>query len=367
VNRLPPENYSIRIEKPGFQTISQQSRVESQKITTVAVKLQRQAAPVSAANVEIQGSPEGAEVRVDGVLIGATSALAALTQQLAPGQHTITVSKENFITQEMKQVFAAGSTTSLHFPLKPNDDAMRWAALQANGTVADLEGYVAQNPTGPHAMQARRLIEDKEWDAVKGSDDLAALTAFSNKHPNGAHTLEAAQLVRALQNEHAIWANAHNSKDLEKLRDYLKTYPDGHFRKAAQDELDLLEKASQQSPLPEIACKKDLSSGIKPPIQAGSVVPCRWLDQPLHWQGRYVRPELKGANSVDGKPPTVMLSFTVDENGRVIDVKPRGNSSLFGMDSALKAAASQWQTNPPAYEGRPVKATFPLDIKIDQQ
>jgi TonB family protein len=62
-----------------------------------------------------------------------------------------------------------------------------------------------------------------------------------------------------------------------------------------------------------------------------------------------------------------MLTFVVDESGRVIDVKARGGASLNGMDNALKSAGSAWQTNPPTYEGRPVKATFSLDIKFDQQ
>src|SRR6202020_1040317 len=118
-------------------------------------------------------------------------------------------------------------------------------------------------------MQARRLAEDREWDAIKRGDDPAALSAFLNKHPNGAHAADAAQLVRALQNEQNTWANAHTSKDLEKLRNYLKTYPDGRYKKSAQDEIDQLEKASQQQPLPDIVCKKDQNTGIKPSIQLG--------------------------------------------------------------------------------------------------
>jgi TonB family protein len=365
VQRLPAANYSIRVEKPGFQSISQQSKVELQKVTTVAFKLQRQVEVVSNANVEIQGAPEGALVQVDGVLMGATSASGTLTVPLTTGQHTVTVAKDTFIPQEIKQNFGPGSTTTLNFPLKPDVESQTWTALQANGTVAALEDFIAKNPTGPFAMQARRLVEDKEWDEVKRGDDPTALTAFLNKHPNGTHAAEGGQLARSFQAEQTSWAVAHNSKDPEKLRAYLKTYPDGRYKKAAQDEIDQVEKASQQQPLPDIPCKKAQSAGIRPPIQPGAVVPCPWLDQPLQWKGRYLRPDRKGLDS--GAPWTAMLTFVVDESGRVIDVKARGVASLNGMDNALKSAGSAWQTNPPTYEGRPVKATFSLDIKFDQQ
>jgi len=117
-------------------------------------------------------------------------------------------------------------------------------------------------------------------------------------------------------------------------------------------------------PLPEIACLKELAIGLPPKIQQGDMVPCRLLDQPLQWVKPYDRPELPGA-SAQAKW-TAMLMVTVDEGGKVTDIKPRGGASLKGMDNAFKAASQLWQTNPPTYQGLRVKSSFALDIDFGQ-
>jgi TonB family protein len=63
---------------------------------------------------------------------------------------------------------------------------------------------------------------------------------------------------------------------------------------------------------------------------------------------------------------TAMLTVTVDENGRVVEIKPRGGTGLQGMESALKSAAQSWQTNQPTYQGKRVKSSFALDIEFGQ-
>jgi len=116
--------------------------------------------------------------------------------------------------------------------------------------------------------------------------------------------------------------------------------------------------------LPDIPCPKELAIGLPPKIQQGDMVPCRLLDQPLQWLKPYGMPELTGAAA---QPKwTAMLTVTVDEGGKVTDVKPRGGASLRGMDTAFKAAAQLWQTNPPTYMGLRVKSSFALDIDLGQ-
>lgn len=114
-----------------------------------------------------------------------------------------------------------------------------------------------------------------------------------------------------------------------------------------------------ESQLPEIACKREPAApGLGPKIQQGDIVPCKLLDQPLKWLTPYARPDLPGAQT----KWTAMLTVTVDENGRVVDIKPRGGANLQGMDSTVRSAALQWQTNPPLYLGKRVKSSFALDI-----
>lgn len=123
---------------------------------------------------------------------------------------------------------------------------------------------------------------------------------------------------------------------------------------------------SVKSLLPEIACKRELGAqGVGPKIQAGDMVPCKLLDQPLKWLKPYARPELSRA--ADQAKWTAMLTITVDEDGRVIDVKPRGGASLSGIElAALKISFILLQTNPPTYQGKRVKSSFALDIEFGQ-
>jgi hypothetical protein len=122
----------------------------------------------------------------------------------------------------------------------------------------------------------------------------------------------------------------------------------------------------QSLSLPEIACKKEASVGLPPKIQQGDLVPCKFLDQPLQWLKAYLRPDLPGA-AAQAKW-TAMLTITVNEEGRVTDVKPRGGTSLNGTDTltALRISFILLQTNPPTYQGKRVKSSFALDIDFGQ-
>lgn len=114
--------------------------------------------------------------------------------------------------------------------------------------------------------------------------------------------------------------------------------------------------------LPDIACEKESDpGGLGPKIRQGDLVPCKLLDQPLNWQGTYELPKLPAQTKWKA-----MLTLTVDEDGQVTDIKPRGGAGLQGMDTALKAAAQLWQTNPPTYKGKRVKSSFALDIEFGQ-
>jgi len=122
---------------------------------------------------------------------------------------------------------------------------------------------------------------------------------------------------------------------------------------------------SVRSQLPEIACKRELDAQrMGPKIQAGDTVPCKMLDEPLKWSHQYATPQLP--ETMSQTRWKAMLSVTVDEGGRVTDIRPRGGASLQGMESALKAAAQLWQTNPPTYRGKRVKSSFALDIDFGQ-
>ena len=115
IERLPADSYSIRAEKPGFQSISQQTKVEAQKLTQITFKLQAQAQVLAFAAVLVQAAPAGAQVKVDAVDVGVTSSAGTLKFTVSPGEHTVSVTKDTFLPQETRQQFNPGSHGGVEF------------------------------------------------------------------------------------------------------------------------------------------------------------------------------------------------------------------------------------------------------------
>jgi AAA-like domain/PEGA domain len=364
IERLPADSYSIRIEKSGFQSISQQTKVEAQKVTQLTFKLQTQVQAVAAAAVIVQGAPAGAQVKVDGANVGLTSPAGSLTFTVTPGEHTVSVSKDAFLPQETKQQFTQGIAAVLDLPLKPDVEAQRWQAMANGASLANLEAYLKDYPEGRFSGQARSQAEQIEWDPLKNSDDLVALTNFVKKYPTGQHLQEAQSLMKSLGDEQDYWLGVRNSKDPQKLQAYLQKYPQGHFVKMANAAIAGLQEEASREKIPEIACKKEQLQGIGPAIPPGGTVRCGWLDEPLRWLKAYPKPELSQA----GSPARwmAMLMLKVDERGHVVDVTARGGSPLYGMENIFRTSGLQWETNLPTYQGKPVKTWIPLDIAYNR-
>jgi len=114
--------------------------------------------------------------------------------------------------------------------------------------------------------------------------------------------------------------------------------------------------------LPDIACAINPSArGVGPRIRPGDTVPCDKLDQALAWLRGYELPKQPAQAKW-----TARLTVTIDENGHVSDIRPRGSTGFQGMDSWFKTAAQSWQTNPPTYKSMHVKSSFALDIDFGQ-
>jgi TonB family protein len=114
--------------------------------------------------------------------------------------------------------------------------------------------------------------------------------------------------------------------------------------------------------LPNIACATmPTAGGLGPKIRQGDTVPCSMLDQALTWLRDYELPKQPAQARW-----TARLTVTVDEDGHVSDIRPRGGTGLQGIDNWLKTAAQSWRTNPPAYKGMHVKSSFALDIDFGQ-
>jgi TonB family protein len=136
-----------------------------------------------------------------------------------------------------------------------------------------------------------------------------------------------------------------------------------HATDAGQYVHVLIPTAIQQlAPHPVIGCA-EVPATLRPSVRAGDLVACGLLDSPrLQWS-QFTWPEFPPRARQAGQTKGVaMLTLTVDENGNVVDAKPRGPRDVYGFDEAVIAAARQWKTNPPRVQGKPVRTEFSVDI-----
>ena len=122
----------------------------------------------------------------------------------------------------------------------------------------------------------------------------------------------------------------------------------------------------QLTPYPAIGCA-EVPSGLAPSVKAGELVACGLLDQPrLKWV-QFSWPEFPARARQAGQVKGIaMLTLTVDENGNVLQAKPRGSSDAFGFADAAVQAAQGWKTSPPRAQNKLVRTQFSVDISFAQ-
>lgn len=105
---------------------------------------------------------------------------------------------------------------------------------------------------------------------------------------------------------------------------------------------------------------------IAPPqrFRAGDVLPNFALDSPLRWL-ECPAPEFP-AGAGPGASRRVFLVITVDENGGVADVKPRGAIDAEGYFDAAVAAVRRWKSTAPKWKSLAARSAFAADIIFDR-
>ncbi len=239
--------YSVAVQKAGFQTLTQSVKVEPQKQTQLTVHLVQPVIAGSSATIE--AAPPGAEVRLDGRLVGTTAADGTFLLTPIPGEHTVRVTKDGFLPQETKETFAPGKSFNRRAALEPDVEFQRWQALSSNAAPSEIDRFIRDYPNGRFTAQARTLQEQAEWNALKNGKDLEALTGFVNKFPQGAHAADARNLIGEIQLEQEQWLAARASKNIEQLKAYVAKYPDGQYTGVAREEIARLSDKAPITPL----------------------------------------------------------------------------------------------------------------------
>jgi serine/threonine-protein kinase len=229
VLRIPADvgGYTVRVEKEGFVAPPPRSLVlkkGEEMPVTFALSLAR-------AYLEIAGGVAGAQVRLDGQILGEIDRNGAFRNEVAPGPHTIELSKDEYSSVRISGQFPPGKT--LEF---------------GRGQVAMAKVVKNQAPDA-------RQIEAQEWTQVAGSNNPDDFEAFIRNHPSGAHLDQArvrllelreqSQAAAARQFEQGAWERV-DQNNREQLQNYLSRFQNGAHAPEARARISEMERQAAE-------------------------------------------------------------------------------------------------------------------------
>ncbi len=215
---------------------------------------------------------------------------------------------------------------------------------------------------GPLAPNARNYAENLIPAALKEMESRAAKAKLE--------AAEAARFSELVDHfKQAVEARDNNALKTRVLGEFQKLAQAGGPKaaEAAKYATVLVPAAIRDTaPWPVIGCPAS-PGGLSPSIKPGDLVACGLLDPPKVQWTQFSWPDFPGRARQAGQAKGIaMLSVTVDENGDVIDAKPRGKADAYGFSDTAAAAAHQWKTNPPRVQGKRVKTEFSVDVLFNQ-
>ncbi len=153
---LPPNNYKVRVEKDGFQTVPEQ--IVDLKAGEES-KLGFQMAPTpKSSTLRVRNAPAGAEVRVDGKLIGSVGADGVLSNADIPlGRHSIVIRRDGFKPLTSDQIFVAGTNVDLDGTLQATVGTLRVDTTPRNITARLF--IKRQGDDAPRPLESTSLPE----------------------------------------------------------------------------------------------------------------------------------------------------------------------------------------------------------------
>jgi len=243
VQVLQPGNYNVRVEKAQFQSVLQPTQVLANKETQLLFKLQKQVVLSTAVAIR-QGVP-GAKISIDGVDVGTIQPDGTFSADVRPGQHSLTLAKEGYLSRQIAQEFSLGKQVVLDGQLRPDVELQSWLALANSRDASAYDAFLRTYPGGRFADQARTRAEELEWATLKSGRDLVALDRFLNKYPQGHYNSAARALAARLQQEEIDWRTAQNGKDIGALQAFLRSYPQSPYAEDARAELRQLQERAQ--------------------------------------------------------------------------------------------------------------------------
>jgi hypothetical protein len=221
---LQSGSYEIRLEKDGYQAVSQRAEVAGQRETQLFFSLQPKTQIVMDDVLMVQNALTGTRVNVDGKLMGNTKGGETFALKVTPGEHEIVLEHDGYLSRKFKQEFRPGNTV-VDGKLPVDTEARDWELLANIGDVNAVQNYLVLYPNGRFAPQARARAEELDWAKVKDSRDLTALDVFLKKYPRGRFAKDAAGDIEQLQQDNLDWHTAELSKDPLAVQKFIDQHP----------------------------------------------------------------------------------------------------------------------------------------------
>src|SRR6202521_409677 len=234
---LPPASYDIRLEKPGFQTLTLPVHVLNDQESPVSVKLEREV--ILATSFAVTGGVPGATVRLDGKEVGQVQSDGTFMRDASAGLHAIELEKAGYIPFRTQQAFALGKEIGIEGGMLPDAAAAAAAEYPAVAASTDpslLRQYLRKFPGSKNAPQVRDRLQEMEWTSLDKTN-LTSLDAFLRGYPQSPHAAEGERLVAQLQNEEREAVEAINTRNNEALQAYLNRYPHSQYAQPVRDML----------------------------------------------------------------------------------------------------------------------------------
>jgi hypothetical protein len=248
IGNLTAGNYTIRTEKPGFQSISLPIQIKAQAATPLNVKVEKEAKALALGATLIQGAPPGAQVSLDGKSLGLTADDGTFSLTAGPGEHTIRVAKDGYLPDESSFLSVLGVQVRYHPQMKPDTEYQRWLQLEQSTDLAALQAFLREYPNGRFSLPAMERGLQLQWDALKDRNDseaLQALSDFVDRCRNSIYCQQARTRMTSMQAEDETWAAAVRSKDMALIQQYLDRYPQGRYVQAATEQVGKLNSEIQ--------------------------------------------------------------------------------------------------------------------------
>ncbi len=225
--RIPTDvgAYSIRVQKDGFRSPAAQTidlkKGEEQRVALTLVTIP----PV----LEISGAVPGAQVKVDGAGIGETDSNGAFQKEVAPGEHVVELTKDEYNPVRLTVQFTPGKTTrpdrtqlTMSRVIKTPDakqiEAQDFERIRNSTNPSDFDDFVRRHSDGAHADEGRtraaqlrqqkqtneaRQAEQAAWDGTDKTKK-AAVQDYLNRFGNGMHAQEARDLIAGMDKQQGI-------------------------------------------------------------------------------------------------------------------------------------------------------------------